>query len=195
MSVSHRPGIMATHLAAQLLNVDWVTYHGGPYTRLLTRHRLQVRAYRKEGKEAVDDLMPELPRIADERTLRAAWAYLSAHGGQAPGPDNLHYDDLDDSFIWQGCRSLRDEIRAGEYELGDERILWIPKGSGRGKRPLVLQSILERVVQRACVEIVQPLLDPQFDSRSFAFRPGSNRGPLPALALAQRLALAKDRHV
>jgi hypothetical protein len=58
---------------------------------------------------------------------------------------------------------------------------------------LVLQNIEDRVVQRAIVTILQPLLDPLFDERSFGFRP--QRGSLHALAHVERLTLDERRRV
>ena len=52
-----------------------------------------------------------------------------------------------------------------------------------------MQSVEARVVQRAAVEVLQPLLDPLFDPRSFGYRPG--KGPLRALAAAEALYAAR----
>src|SRR5205823_1907836 len=49
----------------------------------------------------------------------------------------------------------------------------------------------DRIVQRACVEILQPILDPLFDARSFGYRP--RRSPQHALALAEQLARSESR--
>jgi hypothetical protein len=94
---------------------------------------------------------------------------------------------------WQLCRVLREDIRQGHYEPGQEHLCWIPKRSGNGKRPLIIQCIDDRVVQRATLMILQPLLDPRFDPRSFGFRP--DKGTLDALALAERLAVDQKRWV
>jgi RNA-directed DNA polymerase len=122
-----------------------------------------------------------------------AYDYLEQNGGPAPGPDGCTYADFSNSEKWQFCRDTRDEIRNGTYEPGPERIRLIPKGPGRGKRCLILQSIFDRVVQRAVVEIVQPLVDPQFDAASFGFRP--KRSTLHALAAANRLFDKERRSV
>jgi hypothetical protein len=134
-----------------------------------------------------------LSRIADARTLRLAWDFLAEKGGQAPGPNGHRYGDYYSEEIWGLCRCLERALRAGTYRRGPERVRWIPKASGLGQRPLVLQNIEDRVVQRAVVLVLQPLLDPLFDSRSLGYRPG--RGHLHALALAQCLALRQERLV
>ena len=50
-----------------------------------------------------------LSRTADTRNLRMAWDYLASNGGQAPGPDGLHYDDLDDREIWTLLRDSSED--------------------------------------------------------------------------------------
>jgi hypothetical protein len=42
-----------------------------------------------------------LPRVADSRNLRLAWDYLAAGDGHSPGVDSLHFEDLDDTNIWE----------------------------------------------------------------------------------------------
>ena len=83
-------------------------------------------------------------------------------------------------------------MRHGKYRPGPGRIVEIKKSSG-GTRPLVLFNIADRVVQRAAVIIVQPLLDPLFDDRSFGYRP--KLGHLHALALGEYLTVVGRRRV
>jgi RNA-directed DNA polymerase len=181
-------------MAAQLLDLKWVSQHRGHFRDFLTRHRKQVKKMLRRGREGIETLATVLlHRISDERTLRASWDYLSRFGGQAPGPDRLRYDDVPAHLVWEGCRVIRGEIRSGTYEPGEEDVHWISKGKGRGKRPLILQNIIDRVAQRAAVEVLQPILDAKFDARSFGFRP--KRSPLLALALAERLAVDEGRWV
>jgi len=133
---------------------------------------------------------PDLLRlISDERSLHTAWEHLKANGSHAPGPDNSRYEDFTQSWVWGTMRCYRDLIRTGNFSLGDEQVVRIPKGLGRGFRELIVQSIFDRVVQRAIVQILQPLLDPLFDPLSFGFRP--KKGPLRALATAEHISKSK----
>jgi RNA-directed DNA polymerase len=84
-------------------------------------------------------------------------------------------------------------LRAATYHSGPERISWINKASGVGQRPIVLLNIEDRVVQRAIVLILQPLLDPLFDSRSLGYMP--NLGHLHALAMAEQLTVTQRRRI
>ncbi len=171
-----------------------VSRNDGDQYDFLSRHQAEAVLVSHFGRRAMQKVAPYLcHRISDERTLAVAWDYLAEHGGPTPGPDGLRYDDLNPSERWQLLRSLRDAIRSGEYQPGEERVCRISKGPGRGTRPLVIQNIEDRVVQRAAVEIVQPLVDPRFLPHSFGFRP--RRGALDALAHAEWYYLHDERQV
>jgi RNA-directed DNA polymerase len=171
-----------------------VTHHRGALQDFLNRHRADARRALREGVRGARSLAPHLlDRVADARTLRLAWDHLAAKGGQTPGPDGRRYDDYYSDEVWGLCRCLSGALRDGTYRPGPERIRMVAKASGTGERPLVVQNIADRVVQRAVVEILQPVLDPLFDKHTFGFRPGLGR--LHALARAWCLAKVEGRHV
>jgi len=152
----------------------------------MMRYRMLATQQASQKLAGLNVLAPDLlSLISDERTLYTAWEHLANNGGDAPGPDGCRYDDFTPSEIWRWCRGERDSIRSGEYFAGEESVHKIAKGTGRGFRELVLQSIFDRVVHRGVVEVMQPLVDPLFDARSFGYRP--KKGPLRALAVAERL--------
>jgi hypothetical protein len=161
-----------------------VRHHRGDRRAFLRRCAEVIRNALQSGPAGVLQIAPYLLGwVADPRTLRCAWDDLARHGGQAPGPNSHRYDEYDEHEIWALCRRLGQCVRDGTYRPGDERVRRIPKGPGRGERPLVLQNIEDRVVQRAVTLITQMVLDPLFDPHALGFRPGKDR--LHALALAE----------
>lgn len=179
---------------ADVSNPKWVTRHEGPVEAFLKRYRMHAADAVRNKLPGLQEVSPELLNfISDERTLFAAWRHMATHGGSAPGPDGYRYEDFPTKAVWMQCRRLRDEIRWGEYEPSEEIVHRIPKGGDRGFRELVLQSIFDRVVDRAVVQVAQPLLDPLFEDTSFGFRP--KKGPLRALAAAARLYDGGERGV
>ncbi|HBO42662.1 MAG TPA: Retron-type reverse transcriptase, partial [Planctomycetaceae bacterium] len=160
-----------------------VEAHSGAYTEFLRRHERAVTRAIHEGPHAVKAMLPQLvDRIADSRNLRIAWGHLARHGGATPGPNGVTYRDVEGPEIWELMRTLGRSIREGTYQPGPTREVRIPKGPDRGYRTLTLHNIEDRVVQRAIVQIIQPILDYRFDEHSYGFRP--NRGRLNALATA-----------
>lgn len=109
------------------------------------------------------------------------------------GLDGRRYLKYSDIEAWDLCRTAGKAIRSGTYRPRDDKPLKVAKNSGTGERVLHLPSIIDRTVQRAAMQILQPLLDPGFDSRSFGFRPGV--GSQNALASAERLAQRQNRWV
>jgi hypothetical protein len=103
----------------------------------------------------------------------------------------LATNDLAMADVWPLLTQLRDDLLTGEYCPGPSRLVRIPKGPGRGHRVLRLANVEDRIVQRAVLQMVQPLLDPFFDARSFGGRP--RRGPWQALATADLLVRWEGR--
>lgn len=171
-----------------------IEFHRGSPQDFLTRYQQRATLAAQAGYRGIREFGPRLVnRIADARTLRLAWDYLARNGGTAPGPNGHRYADYSSAEAWDLCRCLGKALRDGKYQPGPERILDIPKQSGQGTRPLVLTNVEDRVVQRAVVEILQPLMDPQFGRYCFGFRP--RKSHLNALAHAKSIAFSQHRLV
>ncbi len=172
---------------------DPVEAHRGTATDFLRRHEaVAIKAARGETNAKKEFFDTIFTRTADTRNLRLAWDYLSRYGGQAPGPDGLHYDDLGHHETWDLLRHLGQMILDGIYRPGPDRHVQIPKASG-GARTLTLQSIIDRTVQRAIMQTIQPFLDPQFSDNSYGFRP--NRDHTLALATGYKLTMTEKRWI
>ena len=48
----------------------------------------------------------------------------------------------------------------------------IPKPGGKGMRMLGIPTVLDRLIQQALLQVLQPIIDPTFSADSFGFRPG-----------------------
>lgn len=78
---------------------------------------------------------------------------------------------------------LRRELLAGTYRPGDIRRVWIPKPGG-GQRGLGIPNVVDRWVQQAVLQVLQPIFEPTFHASSHGFRPG--RGAQTAIAEAKK---------
>ena len=171
-----------------------VLHRHGSIGDYLARHNQSARQAWRGGIRGMRELVPHLfRRIADERTMRLAWDYLAREGGTAPGPNGHRYRNFSNAEVWDLCRALARAVRDGTYRPGSENVVWVDKTSGQEQRPIVLQNIEDRVVQRAIAIILQPLLDPLFLPCSYGYRPRRNH--LHALAHGEWLTLAQRRRI
>jgi RNA-directed DNA polymerase len=119
---------------------------------------------RPNGKEHRARLAT-LDMVADY--LEFAFEKVAANKG-APGPDRQTISEV---RAHRGgiLRELRRALLEGTYRPGDVRRVWIPK-SGGGDRGLGIPNVVDRVVQEAVRQVLEPLYEPTFHDQSHGFR-------------------------
>jgi RNA-directed DNA polymerase len=122
-----------------------------------------------------------MERICDPRNLNQAYKRVKANGG-APGVDGRTVTELR-PWLAEHKEELVRSLLEGSYRPEAVREVEIPKPSG-GTRQLGIPTVVDRLVQQAILQVLDPLLDPTFSESSFGFRPG--RSAHQALRQAQR---------
>jgi len=103
---------------------------------------------------------------------------------KAAGVDGQSCEEFEQHLILE-TRQLSEQIKAQSYRPSAVRRVHIPKPGGPNEtRPLGIPTIRDRVVQRAIVNVIEPILDHQFHDRSFGFRHG--RGAHDALRIVEQ---------
>ena len=142
-------------------NFKYVARNRGPYTAFLDRYERTASHARRSGAEAFQMLCANLPSlISDERNLIAAIDYLRSHGGGAAGVDGNRLIDLGRIEAWGLARDLRDRLCEGDYQRGPLLRCRFPKSGRPGVRTVYVANRDDRIVARAAVQIVVPLLEP-----------------------------------
>jgi len=122
-----------------------------------------------------------LARVLSRPNLQAALKRVKKNKG-SPGVDGLTIDELPD-WLREYWPSVREELFAGTYRPAPVRRQLIPKHGG-GQRELGIPSVLDRLIQQALLQVLQPIFDPGFSPHSYGFRPG--RRAHDAVRRAQR---------
>jgi len=121
-----------------------------------------------------------MEKIASSANLNQAYKRVKANHG-APGVDGMTVSDLR-PWIAANKDALITALLDGSYQPQPVRGVEIPKPGG-GKRQLGIPTVVDRLVQQAILQVLEPLLDPGFSASSFGFRPG--RGAHDALHQAR----------
>jgi len=126
--------------------------------------------------------------MSSEEQLWLAWERTRANNGAA-GSDGMTIARFD-AFAKPAIARLSGALRSFRYRPGEARRVYVPKKSG-GVRPLDIPNIVDRVAQGAASLTLMPVLEPEMEASSFAYRPG--RGVMDAVRRVS--ALRRDGFV
>ncbi|WP_054798696.1 group II intron reverse transcriptase/maturase [Paenibacillus sp. tmac-D7] len=126
-----------------------------------------IGARESRERDSATDL---LERILGRDNLNRAYKRVKSNHG-APGIDGM---TVEAALPW--LREHRDEllqsIREGRYRPSPVRRKEIPKPDGSGVRKLGIPTVVDRVIQQAIAQQLQPLFEPLFSEGSYGYRPG-----------------------
>ncbi len=90
----------------------------------------------------------------------------------APGVDGLSVSEFK-PWLQRHWVRVRQDLLTGVYQPAAVRKVEIPKPQG-GVRTLGIPTVLDRLIQQALNQVLQPLFDPEFSKSSYGFRSGRN---------------------
>jgi len=144
-------------------------------------------ARRAQTDCGVDDL---LGQALTRENMAAAWKRVKANKGSA-GVDTRSVQDTGE-YLKQAWPDIRSRLLDGSYRPDPVRRVGIPKLGG-GVRELGIPTVVDRLIQQALLQVLQPQIDPTFSAHSYGFRPG--RSAHGAVLEAQQYVQAGHRIV
>jgi group II intron reverse transcriptase/maturase len=146
-----------------------------------------IRAVQGDERSGIGDLMEQV--VERDNLLRALKRVRSNKGGA--GIDGMRVEELPE-YLRGNWERIRAELLGGSYRPLAVRRHEIPK-SGGGVRQLGIPTVLDRFIQQAILQVLQPIFDPTFSENSYGFRPG--RRAQDAVCQAQRYVQSGRRWV
>ena len=131
-----------------------------------------------------------MERIVERGNLLRALKRVERNQG-SPGVDGLTVEELP-AYLREHWRVIREQLLTGRYQPSTVRQCEIPKPGG-GMRQLGIPTVLDRFIQQAVLQVLQPVIDPTFSEHSYGFRPG--RRAHDAVCQAQRYVQGGRRWV
>ncbi len=119
--------------------------------------------------------------VVEKGNMWLAYRKVVRNGGAA-GVDALAVTALRD-WLKVHWPSVKAALLAGQYIPQAVRAVDIPKPAG-GVRTLGIPTVMDRLIQQALLQVLQPIFEPGFSESSYGFRPG--RSAQQAVLQAQR---------
>jgi RNA-directed DNA polymerase len=113
----------------------------------------------------------QMEAVVERANLWRAYERVMQNKGAA-GVDGLTVAEFK-AWLQQHWPSVKAALLAGDYVPAAIRKVEIPKPHG-GVRTLGIPTVLDRLIQQALLQVLQPEFEPEFSEHSYGFRPGRN---------------------
>lgn len=123
-------------------------------------------ATKGEPDQRARNLMEE---VVDRGNMLKAWERVRSNKG-APGVDGMRVEELPE-YLKVNWAAIKESLLNGEYQPNLVKGVEIPKPGG-GVRQLGIPTVLDRLIQQALHQRLNPIFDPDFSESSYGFREG-----------------------
>lgn len=109
-----------------------------------------------------------MARVLDRDNLRRALKHVIHNKGK-PGIDGMTVDQLS-GYLKHHWPTLKDQLQTGTYHPQPVKRVTIAKPTG-GERHLGVPTVVDRFIQQAVLQVLQPGWDETFSESSYGYRP------------------------
>lgn len=128
------------------------------------RSAVVLESAEKNGTDLLEDIL-------HRNNLNAAWKKVKDNKGAA-GIDGMRVEEML-SYLKEHRDELLESIRGGWYKPKPVRRVEIPKPDG-GVRLLGVPTVIDRMIQQAIAQVLEPIFEKTFSDNSYGFRPRRN---------------------
>ncbi len=121
-----------------------------------------------------------IEQLVDHENMTKALRRVEKNHG-SPGVDNMTTEELL-PYLHVHWAEIKVQLLNGNYRPKPVKQVEISKSNG-GKRLLGIPTVLDRLIQQAIHQLLDPIFDPDFSANSYGFRKG--RSPIDAVKQAQ----------
>lgn len=100
-------------------------------------------------------------------------AYKRIKPRTSPGVDGQTLAKYTEN-LEHNLQDLQERAISGRYVAPPVKRVYIPKGDGREQRPIGIPTVEDRILQRAVLQVLEPVFETDFFDFSFGFRPGKS---------------------
>ena len=108
--------------------------------------------------------------VVERENMVTAMRRVVANKGAA-GVDEMTVQALK-GYLKEQWPGIKEQLLAGTYQPQPVRGVEIPKPGGKGMRQLGIPTAVDRLIQQAIHQVLQPIFDGGFSESSYGFRPG-----------------------
>jgi RNA-directed DNA polymerase len=115
--------------------------------------------------------MELMEQVVERENMISAYKQVVRNKGSA-GIDKMAVDQLK-AYLTKHWSEIKASLLKGEYKPQAVRVVFIPKPKG-GQRQLGIPTVIDRLIQQALHQVLNPIFDPTFSENSYGFRKGKN---------------------
>jgi len=100
-------------------------------------------------------------------------AYKKVKPRTSPGVDDQTLEMYREN-LEHNLQDLRERAISGRYYAPPVKRVYIPKGNGKEQRPIGIPTVEDRILQRAVLQVLEPVFETDFFDFSYGFRLGKS---------------------
>jgi RNA-directed DNA polymerase len=122
-------------------------------------------------KKPSPETMELMEQMVERENMISAYKQVIRNKGSA-GIDKMSIDQLK-PYLAKHWSEIKASVLRGEYKPQAVRVVYIPKAKG-GQRKLGIPTVMDRLIQQALHQVLNPIFDPTFSEHSYGFRKGKS---------------------